>query len=184
MSYVAARPREPPACDRLLVNFAIVFEPAHRVTIAWVAVCPVDHAALGVPFILAAERHHVAFAKADNSRRQIDVVRDEQRLTRGERHDEALMPASVVVVREHPANDALPFHLHVARALLEGAGERLVAPRERPGRPARLTRAGFLCGFSLKTIRTMMQRGAQEKTEAEDKRDKFTHILSHHYHPS
>ena len=121
--------REPPACDRLLVNLAIVFDPARRVTFAWVAVCPVNHAAFGVPFILAAERHQVAFAKPDNSRCQIDVVRDEQRLARGKRHDEALMPPSVVVVREHPSHDALPFHLNVAGALLEGAGECLVAAR-------------------------------------------------------
>ena len=109
-------------------------EPAWRVTFAGVAVCPVNHAAFGVPFILAAERHNIAFAKADDSRRHIDVVRDEKRLPRGERHDEGLMPAAGVIVREHPTNDALPFHLHLARVLLEGAGECLVAPRECWGR--------------------------------------------------
>jgi hypothetical protein len=122
------------AFDQLLVNLAIVPDPARRVTAARVAVCPVNHAPFGVPFVLAAERHNIAFAKADDSRRQIDVVRDEKRLPRRERHDEALMPATVVVVREHPTNDALPFHLHMARVLLEGAGECLVAARECSGR--------------------------------------------------
>ena len=103
--------REHPAFDQLLVNLAIVPDPARRVTFARVAVCPVNHAPFGVPFVLAAERHNIAFAKADDSRSQIDVVRDEKRLPRGERHDEALMPAAVIVVREHPTNDALPFHL-------------------------------------------------------------------------
>jgi hypothetical protein len=121
------------AFDRLLVNLAIVPDPAWRVTFARVAVCPVNHAAFGVPFVLAAERHNIAFAKADDSRRQIDVVRDEKRLPRREHHDEALMPAAVVVVREQPTNDALPFHLHLARVLLEGAGECLVATRECSG---------------------------------------------------
>ena len=92
--------------------------------------CPVNHAPFGVPFVLAAERHNIAFAKTDDSRRQIDVVRNEKRLPRRERHDETLMLATVVVVREHPTNDALPFHLHIARVLLEGAGQCLVAARE------------------------------------------------------
>jgi hypothetical protein len=126
--------REHAAFDQLLVNLAIVPDPARRVTAARVAVCPVNHAPFGVPFVLAAERHNIAFAKADDSRRQIDVVRDEKRLPRRERHDEALMPAPVVVVREHPTNDALPFHLHIARVLLEGAGECLVTARECSGR--------------------------------------------------
>src|SRR4028119_670077 len=127
-----ARTNRVPDFTNLTVNLAIVFDPARRVTFAGVVVCPMNHAAFGCPFILAAERHRVAFAKADNSRCQIDVVRDEQRLSRGERHDETLMPPSVVVVREHPSNDALPFHLNVARALLKGARECLVAARQRP----------------------------------------------------
>lgn len=109
-------------------------DPARRVTFARVAVCPVNHAPFGVPLVLAAERHNIAFAKADDSRRQIDVVRDEKRLPRRESHDEALMPATVVVVREHPPNDALPFHLHVTRVLLECAGEYLAAARQYSGR--------------------------------------------------
>ncbi|MDT4955716.1 MAG: hypothetical protein QOJ02_3854 [Acidobacteriota bacterium] len=129
MGCLAARPRETVAYGRLLVNLAIVFDPTRRVTFAWVAMCPVNHAAFGISFILAAERHHVAFAKPDNSRCQINVVRDEQRLARGERHDEALMPAAVVIIREHPLNNALPFHLNVARASLERAGECFVAAR-------------------------------------------------------
>ena len=52
----------------LLVDLAVVFDPARRVTFAWVKVCPVNHAAFGVPFILTAERHRVPFAKPDNSR--------------------------------------------------------------------------------------------------------------------
>ena len=68
-------------------------EPAWLVTLARVAVCPVNHTAFGVPLVHAAERHSIAFAKADNSRRQIYVVRDEQRLARAERRDEALMAA-------------------------------------------------------------------------------------------
>src|SRR6266404_186663 len=130
----AARCVSAPAFDQLLVNLAIVPDPARRVTFARVAVCPMNHAPLGVPFVLAAERHNIAFAKPDDSRRQTDVVRDEKRLPRRERHDETLMPATVVVVREHPTNDALPFHLHMARVLLEGAGECLVAARKSSGR--------------------------------------------------
>ena len=91
--------------------------PTVRVTVALVTVCPVNHAAFGVPFVFAAEGHQIAFAKSDDSRRQIDVVRDQQRLSRRKRHNKALMPAAVIVVREHSKNDALPFHLQVSRVL-------------------------------------------------------------------
>ncbi len=123
------RPRQSPACAQLLVNLTVIFNPARRVTFAWIAVCPVHHAAFGVPFIYATERYQIAFAKADHSRCQINVVRDEQCLTRGERNDEALMSTSVVIVREQLSNNALPLHLKVARALLEGTGECLVVAR-------------------------------------------------------
>lgn len=128
------------ALDHLLVSLAIMLNPARLMTFARVAVCPVNHAPFGVPFILAAEGDNIAYAKADDSWRQIDVVRDEQGLSRRQSHDEPLVSATIVVVREHPANDALPFHLHVARVLLEGVGEYLVAARLRSARRRQASR--------------------------------------------
>src|ERR1044072_8248822 len=111
----------------LLVNHAIVFDPSRLVTLARVAVGPVNQPACVVPFILAFKRNNVAFAKPDDSWRQVNVVCDKKRLPRRESHHEALMPAAVVVVRKHTANEALPFHLQVTCVLLESAGEYLVA---------------------------------------------------------
>ena len=39
----------------LLINPPVVFDPARGMTFAWVVMCPVNHAALRIPFILAVE---------------------------------------------------------------------------------------------------------------------------------
>ena len=101
-------------------------DPTWLVSFARVVVCPVNHAAFGVPFVFAIERHGIAFAKADDSRCQINVVRDQKLLSRKERHDEALMTAALIVVRKHFKNDILPLHLQFSCALFEGTGECLV----------------------------------------------------------
>lgn len=75
----------------LLVGRAVVLEPTWRMTIGRVSMCPVNNAALGVPFILASEGHHVAFAKSHDPWCDVYVVRDKKRLTRLKRHDKALV---------------------------------------------------------------------------------------------
>lgn len=111
----------------LLVCRALVLQPPRWVTVGRILMCPVNYAPLGIPFILAAEGHRVALAKVHDPRRYIDVVRDQKRLARLERQDKALVPPAMVVIVKNPAHDPSSFDLYVARALLEGAREHLVA---------------------------------------------------------
>jgi hypothetical protein len=76
-----------------------------------------------VPFILSSECHLVSLSQARYSRGNIDVVGDEQGLPRAKYQDEALMPASIGVVRENSLDHAPPFDLKVAGVLFEGATE-------------------------------------------------------------
>jgi hypothetical protein len=82
-----------------------------------------------VPFIFASERHLVSLSQAEYSRRNIDVVCDEEGLPRAEQQDETLMPASIVIVREKPFDHAPAFDLKVAGALFEGETQDSVAFR-------------------------------------------------------
>jgi hypothetical protein len=84
--------------------------------------CPVNHASFVVPDILAAERHNIAFAKPGDSRRQIQVVQDQHRLPGVEFYDKTLMPITLIVVREHPAYNALSLHRNVVQVLFESSG--------------------------------------------------------------
>jgi len=86
-----------------------------------------NHAALLIPFVLAAELHSISLAKTPHSRRKINIMRDNNCLARLKRHDESLMPLPVIVVREDFPDHTSPFDLNVARALLEGASDLLIA---------------------------------------------------------
>jgi hypothetical protein len=99
-----------------------------------------DDAALRAPFILAPEHHLIAPSQVRYSRREIDVVGDEQGLARAEFQDEALVPASVVVVWQYPLDHAPALNLKVAGVLLESAAEDSLAFGESPALRARWLR--------------------------------------------
>lgn len=108
----------------LPIRAAVVFEPAIDVPCGGVAVRPVQHAALIVPFILAIERDLVALAQAVNARRHIDVVCDEQRLPVVESKYEALVAAAFDVIAQHPLHNAAARDLHVAALRAIGGSDR------------------------------------------------------------
>ena len=109
---------------------------------AGVVVCPMNDAPFPAPLILPSERHPVPLSQAGYSRRDIDVVGDEQGLPRAKYQDETLMPTSVVVVTKNSPDHAPAFDLKVAGALFEGATENPVAfGGKRSLRARRLRRA-------------------------------------------
>ena len=59
---------------------AVVFEPAVRMSAVRIAMRPMDHAAFVVPFVFAPKPDAVACAERFDSRREIDVVSDQDRL--------------------------------------------------------------------------------------------------------
>ena len=63
-----------------------------------VMVCPVDDAALWIRFILTIELNSIATAQCFDAVGDVDVMGDEQGLTRCKAEDKALMAAAVIVV--------------------------------------------------------------------------------------
>jgi hypothetical protein len=79
-----------------------------------------DQAALGIPHILTIERYDVALAQSLDSRRQIDVVSYQDRLSRSETKNESLVPASFDVIGQDPSDNPFTFDLDIAGAAIEG----------------------------------------------------------------
>lgn len=74
-----------------------------------IVVGPMDDAATIIPFVFALERDVVADGQAIHSGRKIDVVGNQQCLPGDQCHDESLMAAAVVVVREYPRDGSAPL---------------------------------------------------------------------------
>lgn len=67
---------------------------------------PMNDAPFFVPFVFAEDSHFVAILQAPHSRRQVNIVSDEQRFARFQRHDEPLVPAAVVVIGQYSHDGA------------------------------------------------------------------------------
>ncbi len=67
---------------------------------------PVDDTALGVPFIFAEEFDAIADLQLSDPRRDVDVVGDEQRLTRIQPQDKPLMSAPIQIVSQQAHHNA------------------------------------------------------------------------------
>ena len=80
---------------------------------------PMDDAAPLIPLILAVELDGIARLERADAAREIDVVRDQHRLSGRQLHDEALMPAAVVVVRKDLGDAATALDLNIATVILE-----------------------------------------------------------------
>ena len=65
-----------------------------------VVVCPVHYTALVVPRVLAAELDLVADAQGIEARRDIDVVGDQERLSRSKLENETLMATAFDIIAE------------------------------------------------------------------------------------
>ena len=64
-----------------LISSSLMFEPTSYMLPRRVVVRPVDHAALFVPHVFAVEAHTIAFLQPGDPRCDVDVVRNEERLT-------------------------------------------------------------------------------------------------------
>ena len=97
-----------------------MFQPAVCVAAGGVAVRPVDDAALPVPFVFTVKADGVARFQAVYSGGKVGVVGNKQRLSGGEFKQETLVARAFGVVGQDFGDDALPFYLYVALAVLIG----------------------------------------------------------------
>lgn len=92
-----------------------MFEPAVSVPPRRIVVSPMHEAAFGIPLIFSVIFHDIALFQIIYARREINVVRDQNRLAGLQAQNEALMTAAVVVVRENARNDSSALNLRVIR---------------------------------------------------------------------
>ena len=109
----------------------------------WIVVGPVNNAALRVPFVHTIERDGISRFQRRNSRCQVNVMRDEQRLTGRKRDDEALMTTTISIVGEKLRHYAFSLNLNAASLFIERSLNYI-------GRTGLLTaRVGRLCSCEL-----------------------------------
>jgi hypothetical protein len=95
----------------------------------------VDRTALLVPLVLAVEPYPIASPEPDNPRRDVDVVRNKDCLTRCEANDEPLMPAPGQVVGENARYYTLTFNLNIARPVFESVCDLSIVTGQTPAAP-------------------------------------------------
>ena len=80
---------------------------------------PVNHTALGIPFVLAKKLDDVTYLDRSDSWRQVYVVCNQDGLLLVDLEDEALMAAAFLIVRQDSRHDAGAAYLVVLTPLLE-----------------------------------------------------------------
>jgi hypothetical protein len=103
-----------------------VTNPSRLVASRGIVMGPMQRAALVVPFVFSLEFDRIAHSKGLHSRSKIDVVCYQKGLTGRESHDEPLMPAAVVVVRQNSQDVTRAFCNEVAPMLLKRRLEDLI----------------------------------------------------------
>jgi len=94
---------------------------------AGIVVSPVDYAALFVPFVFAIKVHSVARFEGADAGGKVNIVSHEEGLTGAELKEEFLMSAAVVIICQNSGDFAGALDLEIARAILKGVGEGLIA---------------------------------------------------------
>ena len=94
-----------------------------------VVVRPMDDSAFFVPDILAAKANTVAYLKRVDARRDVDVVRYQQCLSRRKPNDKSLMSLPVHIILQKTNNSTFAFYMYVACSTRERASDIAVVDR-------------------------------------------------------
>ena len=124
-----------------------------------IVVSPVDYAALFVPFVFAIKFHGVAGFEGADAGGKVNVVGNEEGLTGAELENKFLMSAAVVIIGQNFTNFAGTLDLEIARAILKGVGEGLIAGGADRCRIRRWA-TNWCCILRCATGRTVIRRGA------------------------
>jgi hypothetical protein len=84
-----------------------MLQPPSLVMTTSIAMSPMYDASLGIPFVHPIECDCVALSQILHSRRNVNIVRNQQRLPGRQRDDETLMPTAIVIIGKQPGDDAL-----------------------------------------------------------------------------
>ena len=105
----------------------VVLQPACRVLPVWIVMGPVNDTAPWVPFVNAVERDVIPALQGRNSWSNINIVSDEEGLTRCKGQNESLMPAPVIVIGEYSGDGALSRYLNAAPLIPDCIGKNCAA---------------------------------------------------------
>lgn len=95
-------------------------------TAFWIVMCPVNRSTFRVPLIFPEKFYLVVNLERVNPRCQVNIVGDEECLTRSQLNDESLMRAAVIVVREQPSDPSFSLYLNMALVLCKRTSQTLV----------------------------------------------------------
>lgn len=109
-----------------MIGAATMPEPPGGMLSARIVMSPVNHATLRVPFILTVKLYPVTDTNSGDTGRQVDVVRDEQSLVRGEAKYESLMAAAFCIVGQDPRHNTFAFNLKITSLFPECVAKYLI----------------------------------------------------------
>jgi len=99
--------------------------------IAWVSVSPMNNPTFLIPFIFTVKLHKIAFFQTLNPRRQVNIVCDQNGLTRTQPNKNSLMTTALIVIRQQPYYDTPALNLNVAFAIIVGFGKNMIIGKRR-----------------------------------------------------
>lgn len=111
---------------KLLVDPVTMAQPACGMPPGRIAVGPVDGSPLGVPFVFTEEGNLIPHRQPLDPWGKVDIVGDEQCLSRGKPEDETLMAVAVVVILEQFGHHPAPLDEEVTLPVFEGLSQNLL----------------------------------------------------------
>lgn len=87
---------------------------------------PVNESALFVPFVFSVERDGIASTEGGDSRGEVNVVGNQQRLSGFKTQDEALVAAAVIVIGKYLHDDAFTCDLNATLLFPERTRNRVI----------------------------------------------------------
>ncbi len=132
---------------------------------------PMYDATLCIPLVLSGEFDRRSRAQIVDTWSQIEVVGYEERLTRRQPDDEALVPGSLNIVSQHPGNDATAANLHAAQMIAVRHRQKCLVT----GRRTRTSLRFDLCGSARAMESPLLQGQRRDDAQKTDEREQLSH---------
>ena len=91
-----------------------MYYPTRNVLPLRIMVRPMNNPTFVVPHILTIKSHSVTYYQTVDSRSDVDIVTDQQRLSGRKLNDESLVSRTIYIIRQNANHRALAFDLYVA----------------------------------------------------------------------
>lgn len=92
----------------------------------WIPMRPMHNPSFFIPFVLPWKLNGISLSEGTYSRCDINIVRNQKRLTGTKGNNEFLMPAAIIVVRKQFCDNAFPGDLQIALTIWESISNRCI----------------------------------------------------------